>query len=160
MPINSFNLVSRSAATTVRLGVGAGFADWVIAKAAGEAPELSRYGPWLAAEFQRATARDLVAAGRALGRYDARPWAGQLGIPATVLVTTRDRLVRPAKQYELAQALRARVFEIDADHDLPLAKGGEYARLTRLAVDAAAAAVAAGPAGPAAEMTRGEGSHD
>ena len=100
-----------------------------------EAPELGSYRPWLAAEFHRATARDLVAAGRALSHYDARPWAGQLDIPAAVLVTARDRLVRPAKQRELAKVLRARVFEIDADHDLPLANGGEYARLTRLAVD-------------------------
>ena len=52
----------------------------------------------------------------------------------------RDRLVRSAKQRELAEVLRACVFEVDADHDLPLAKGGEYARLTRLSVDAAAAA--------------------
>jgi len=32
------------------------------------------------------------------------------------------------------------VIEIDADHDLPLIKGPEYASLTRLAVDTAAAA--------------------
>jgi hypothetical protein len=32
------------------------------------------------------------------------------------------------------------VIEVDADHDLPLVKRDEYARLTRLAVDTAAAA--------------------
>jgi 3-oxoadipate enol-lactonase len=126
---------------SLRFGVATGFAERIIRAAMDEAPELGSYRPWLAAEFQRATARDLVAAGRALSRYDARPWAGRLGIPAVVLVTTRDRLVRAAKQRELAKVLRARVFEIDADHDLPLAKGGEYARLTRLLVDRAAAAV-------------------
>lgn len=125
----------------LRLGFGVGFFKGVIRRAVDEDPELGSYRPWLAAEFQRATARDLVAAGRALSRYDARPWAGQLDIPAAVLVTTRDRLVRSAKQHELAEVLHACVFEVDADHDLPLAKGGEYARLTRLAVDAAAAAV-------------------
>ncbi len=57
-----------------------------------------------------------------------------------MLITTGDRLVRPSKQRELAEALHADVIEIDADHDLPLVRGGEYARLTRLAVDAAAAA--------------------
>ena len=87
-----------------------------------------------------------MAAGRGLSRYDARPWAGQLAIPAAVLVTTRDRLVRPAKQRELAEALRASVFEIDADHDLPLVKGGEYTRLTRLMVDNVAAAAGLKPA--------------
>jgi hypothetical protein len=36
------------------------------------------------------------------------------------------------------RALNADVIEIEADHDLPLVKGAEYARLTRLAVDTVA----------------------
>jgi 3-oxoadipate enol-lactonase len=136
----------------LRFGFGVGFFEGVIRRAVDEDPELGRYGPWLAAEFQRATALDLVAAGRALSRYDARPWAGQLGIPAAVLATTRDRLVRLAKQRELAKVLRADAFEIDADHDLPLAKGGEYARATRLLVDRVAAA-----SGSALSGTAGHG---
>ncbi len=131
----------------LRAGVGIGFFDRVIRDATAADPGLGGYYPWLAAEFQRATASDLVAAGHALSRYDARPWAGQLGIPAAVLVTTRDRLVRLAKQRELAEVLRARVFEIDADHDLPLANGTEYARLTRLSVDSVAAASGLAPSG-------------
>lgn len=123
----------------LRFGAGVDFFGRVIRDAAGEDPGVGGYRPWLAAEFQRATASDLVAAGRALSGYDARPWAGELDVPAAVLVTTRDRLVRPAKQHQLAQVLRAQVFEVDADHDLPLAKGTEYARLTRLSVDTVAA---------------------
>jgi 3-oxoadipate enol-lactonase len=125
---------------SLRMGAGAGFIERTLSQAVAEAPELDGHRPWLAAEFRRATARDLVAAGRALSHYDARRWAGQLDVPAAMLITTRDRLVRPAKQRELAAALRARVLEIDADHDLPLVKGDEYARLTRLAVDKVAAA--------------------
>ncbi len=124
----------------VRFGAGAVFVERVLRRAAMEDPGVDRCRPWLAAEFRRATARDLVAAGRALSRYDARPWAGQLNVPAAMLVTTRDQLVHPAKQRELAEVLGASVFEIDADHDAPLAKGGEYATLTRLAVDKVAAA--------------------
>ena len=131
---------------SLRFGVGAGLVDRVLRKAVEESSELDGYWPWLAAESRRATARDLVAAGRALSRYDARPWAGQLDIPAAMLITTRDHLVRPAKQRELAEALRAFVLEIDADHDLPLVKGGEYARLTKLAVDTVAAAAGLKPA--------------
>ena len=130
----------------LRAGAGVGFFDHVIREAAGEDPGLDGYRPWLEAEFQRATASDLVAAGRALSRYDARPWAGQLGIPAAVLTTTRDRLVRLAKQVELAEALRAHVFAIDADHHLPLSNRAEYARLTRLLVDKVAAASGLAPA--------------
>jgi len=64
-----------------------------------------------------------------------------------MVVTTRDQLVRPAKQRELAGALGAHIIEIDADHDLPLVRGEEYARVTKLAVDTAASA--AGLATPA-----------
>lgn len=120
---------------SLRLGAGARFVERLLRRAVEDAPELDGYRPWLAAEFQRASARDLVAAGHALSRFDARPWAGQLNIPAAVLVTTRDRLVPRAKQRELADALRASVLEVDADHDLPLVNGTDYARLTRLAVE-------------------------
>jgi len=144
----------------LRLGFGAGFSEWAIGRAVDADPALDSYRPWLAAEFQRATAHDLVAAGRALSRYDARPWAGQLGIPAAVLVTTRDGLVRSAKQRELAKVLHAHVFEIDADHDLPLARGDEYAHLTRLPVDRVAAdsGLMLGTAG--AVRQRGKGRRD
>ncbi len=74
------------------------------------------YRDWLAAETMRNDARVIVEAGRALSRYDARPWAGSLGIPAGVLVSTRDRLVKPAKQRVLAQTLDATVVDVPMDH--------------------------------------------
>jgi pimeloyl-ACP methyl ester carboxylesterase len=124
----------------LRLGTGTGFTERLLRQTIEEAPELEAYRPWLAAEFRRGLARELADAGRALSRYDAQPWAGELGLPAVTLITTSDRLVRPAKQRELAEALHAHVIEVDADHDLPLVNGDEYARLTKLAVDTAAAA--------------------
>ena len=124
----------------LRLGTGAGFVERVLRQAIDEAPELDVFRPWLAAEFRRGLARELADAGRALSRYDAQPWAGQLGLPAVTLITTSDRLVRPSKQRELAEALHAHVIEVDADHDLPLVKSDEYARLTKLAIDTAAVA--------------------
>ena len=111
----------------LRLGTGHGFVERILRQAIEESPELDAYRPWLAAEFRRGLARELTDAGHALSRYDAAPWAGQLGLPAAMLITTRDRLVRPAKQRELAGVLHAQVIEIDADHDLPLIKGPEYA---------------------------------
>jgi 3-oxoadipate enol-lactonase len=59
-------------------------------------PPMGRYVPWLLGEIQRGNAHALVDAGKALRHHDARPWAGSLGIPAAVLLTTRDHLVRPA----------------------------------------------------------------
>jgi len=128
----------------LRLGTGAGFVERVLRAATEEQPQLEVIRPWLIAEFRRGLAPELADAGRALGRYDARPWAADLGLPAAVLITASDRLVRPARQRELAEALHARVIEIDADHDLPLVKSADYARLTRLAVDTVAAAASVG----------------
>jgi pimeloyl-ACP methyl ester carboxylesterase len=128
----------------LRLGSGADLAERVLRQAAEEQPELEALRPWLTAEFGRGLAAELAAAGRALSRYDARSWAADLGLPAAALITTRDRLVRPAKQRELARALSADVIEIEADHDLPLANGAEYARLTGLAVDTVAATAGLG----------------
>ena len=127
----------------LRLGTGAGFVERILREAIEEAPDLDVYRPWLAAEFRRGLARELADAGRALSRYDAQPWAGQLGLPAAMLITTSDRLVRPAKQRELAEALQAHVIEVDADHNLPLVRADEYGRLTKLAVDTAAAGLQA-----------------
>ena len=125
---------------SLRLGTGAGFTERILRQNIEDRPELAILQPWYAAEFRRGLARELADAGRALSRYDASLWAATLGLPAVMLVTTRDRLVRPAKRRQLAEALHAQVIEIAADHDLPLVMGADYARLTRLAVDTAAAA--------------------
>jgi 3-oxoadipate enol-lactonase len=141
----------------LRLGTGTGFAERILRQAVEDRPELGPYRPWLAAEFRRGLARELADAGRALSRFDASPWAAHLGLPAVMLVTTRDRLVRPAKQRQLAEALDAEVIEVEADHDLPLVNGTAYARLTRLAVDTAAAAAAGRGAARMRGQDRGRG---
>lgn len=72
---------------------------------------------WAAAELSRGSSVDLAEAGRELSRYDARPWIGELrGLPAAVVLTTRDRSVLPRKQRALAQALDAATFTVRADH--------------------------------------------
>ena len=123
----------------LRLATSAGFVERILRQAIEERPELDVHRPWLAAEFRRGLPRELADAGHALGRYEAEPWVAELDVPAVMLITTRDRLVPPHKQRELAAALRAHVVEIEADHDLPLVEGEKYSRLTRLAVDTAAA---------------------
>jgi pimeloyl-ACP methyl ester carboxylesterase len=71
---------------------------------------------WLQSELMRHSSRDIAEAGRELGRFDSRPWLGSVDVPTAVVVTTRDRAVRPSKQRELASAARARVFEADVNH--------------------------------------------
>jgi pimeloyl-ACP methyl ester carboxylesterase len=78
----------------------------------GETPE----AVWLQSEVMRHSARDLVEAGRELGRFDSRPWLGAIGAPSAVVLTTKDDLVSPGKQRELAAAAGAEVFEAHVTH--------------------------------------------
>ena len=124
---------------SLRLGAGVDLAERVVRQAVEEQPGLgATSGGWPPSSAAGSPANS--PARHAVSRHDARPWAGQLRLHAAMLITTRDRVVRPSRQRELAQVLQAQVIEIDADHDLPLVNGQEYARLTRLAVDTAAAA--------------------
>jgi pimeloyl-ACP methyl ester carboxylesterase len=71
---------------------------------------------WLMSEITRHSPRDIGDAGRELGRFDSRPWLGQVKLPSAVVVTTKDGAVPPRKQHELARALGAHVFEAPIDH--------------------------------------------
>lgn len=102
---------------------------------------LAPYVPWLSAEMARNDSFALVDAGRALSRHDARPWVGELdGVAAGSLITTQDRLVRPRKQRQLAEALGATVRELAGDHLAALADAADYSRLTVELIELVAAA--------------------
>jgi 3-oxoadipate enol-lactonase len=85
-----------------------------------------RVTAWLLSELERHSARDVAEAGRELGRFDSRPWLGTVTVPAAVVLTTRDTAVAPRKQQALAEALRARVFEVALDHMALPTQGAVY----------------------------------
>jgi len=72
---------------------------------------------WMLSELMRHESRDVAEAGRELGRFDSRPWLSSLRrIPTAMVLTTRDQMVAPSKQRELAEASGAAVFEVALDH--------------------------------------------
>lgn len=89
---------------------------YLLTRLLGVGHQLEPYVPWLEGEMRRGDHLGIVQAGRALSRHDARLWASALGRPAAAVVTTRDRLVPPRKQRELATVLGAEVIELDGDH--------------------------------------------
>ncbi len=104
-----------------RLGPSKGLVERYLSQVVELSPELAQWQGWLKGEMRRGDPSALAQAGRALSRYDARPFAGSVGVPAAVVVTTLDRLVRPKKQRALASAIpSAKSFELAADHDAPL----------------------------------------
>jgi 3-oxoadipate enol-lactonase len=71
---------------------------------------------WIASELVRGSSRDVAEAGRELGRFDARPWLGEIARPAAVVLTRDDDAVPPHLQRKLAAGLGAPVFESPGDH--------------------------------------------
>jgi 3-oxoadipate enol-lactonase len=71
---------------------------------------------WLLSELLRHSARDVAEAGRELSRFDSRPWLRSLEIPTAMVLTTRDTVVLPRRQSELADLVGARVFEAPIEH--------------------------------------------
>ncbi len=80
----------------------------------GEGGPLER---WVRAEFLRNDPAAVLQAAAAIGRFQSRDWLGDIAAPAAVVVTTQDRLVPPARQLRLADAIPgATVHAIPADH--------------------------------------------
>jgi pimeloyl-ACP methyl ester carboxylesterase len=97
--------------------------------------ELVPFVPWIEAEMRRGDTLAIVQAGRSLGRYDARPWASSIGVPAAALITTADHLVKPSKQRALARALHAVEVDVAGDHLVPWERPGAFSQATLAAVD-------------------------
>lgn len=66
---------------------------------------------------------------RAIKRFDARKWLPTIDTPGLVIIPTRDQLISPAQQYELAGLLRnAEIRELrDARHEAILTHASEIA---------------------------------
>ena len=72
---------------------------------------------WARAELSRTTLASAVSAIQAVCEFSSDSWVGQLGIPAAVVVTTRDHIVPAGRQLRLARAIPgATVHEVPADH--------------------------------------------
>jgi 3-oxoadipate enol-lactonase len=98
---------------------------------------------WLQSELMRHSATDIAEAGRELGRFDSRPWLGAIALPFAVVLTTRDELVAPDRQRELAAAAQAQVFEVALMHMELSWRGGDYNPALLQALDALRATAAA-----------------
>lgn len=115
----------------LRLGPQRGLVERVLRDAIETAPDLAPYRGWLKGELRRGDPAEIADAGRALGEYDARPFAAHVDVPTAVVVTTRDRLVRPRKQRALVGAIPgARMLELAGDHDASLVHPDAFVAVT------------------------------
>lgn len=72
---------------------------------------------WAALEVSRHSPRMLLEAGHSICTYDARRWLHEIDVPTAAVVTTRDRTVPPALQYEMVGAITgASIVPVDDGH--------------------------------------------
>ena len=95
---------------------------------------LRPYLGWMLAEWRRNDPWHIAQAARAISRFDARPWLASLGVPAVVVLTTRDQLVPPRKQRLLAETASAAVIPLDGDHFVNVLQPAEFSAATTRAV--------------------------
>jgi 3-oxoadipate enol-lactonase len=137
-----YNRIGGWQGTAQRMTAGRWGAHRVVSKAIRENPDAAAMRPWLVGEMERGHSAAIRGAGRALGRFDGGPIASAHDVPASVVVTRRDRLVRPPRQEALAAAWQADVIELDADHDAPVAQPAAFVDAVLHAVRAVAATIA------------------
>lgn len=85
------------------------------------------YEPWALEQLSEHDWPAVLAAGGALGRFSSREWIGSIDVPAAVLITDDDRVVPPARQARLADAIPgAFVHHLDAGHDACVAAADRF----------------------------------
>ena len=72
---------------------------------------------WALDEMRRCSPAALLGATQALGRFSSHEWIHEVDVPTAVVVTTKDRLVSPARQLKLANAISgATIHPAHTDH--------------------------------------------
>ena len=93
------------------------WAQRLLARVARERLAATGFADWAERELLRRDPRAVLQAAAALGGYTAEPWIGDIDVPTSVLVHTRDELVPPRRQLELASVVPGAVAHfVDADH--------------------------------------------
>ena len=92
---------------------------------------------WAAGEMRRHDLVKVMEAGQAIGSYNARRWIGEVDVPTTVLITTKDRAIPAVEQHKLAEAIPGSEVHLVDDGHVVCARPSFGTVLTR-AVDSVA----------------------
>lgn len=115
-----FTTMMAVAAGTTRLGQVAAWMPLSGARRLGSLAPANRPSTmrrWAGAEMRRHDLRMVMEAAHAVGTYNAKGWIGDIDVPTAVMVTTRDRAIRPVDQLRLALAIDgASIHRIDDGH--------------------------------------------
>lgn len=94
------------------------------------------YADWAQRELVRRDPHAVLQAAIALGRYSAADWIGAVDVPTAVLVHTRDQVVPPSRQIELASSVPgATTHYVGADHVAVIRQPHHFVRALIDAID-------------------------
>lgn len=88
----------------------------------------ARHARWLWAAMLNRDPTLFYESGKAAWRFDSRPWVGQIDVPTMMIIPTKDQIIAPRTQYELAELIGANpVVEISgAGHESVLSHPEDY----------------------------------
>ena len=82
---------------------------------------------WTIEQVLRHDWNQVLAAGRAIGRFDSTPWIGQVDVPSAVVVTLDDEVVPTSEQRAMADSLPfASVHAVAGGHTACGAASGDF----------------------------------
>jgi pimeloyl-ACP methyl ester carboxylesterase len=112
----------------LRIGTPKGIVDRYLRRAAELSPDLEQFGGWIKGEVRRGDPTDIAAAGRSIGTFDFREFAGDVTVPTVSVISRNDLMVREIRQRELADAIPgAKTLELDGAHNAWMVKPKEFA---------------------------------
>jgi 3-oxoadipate enol-lactonase len=69
----------------------------------------------------------VMQAARAVIRFSSRDWASNIDAPTAVVITTKDQLVSPHRQYQLAASIPgSKIFRVPGDHLACVSAAGRF----------------------------------
>lgn len=72
---------------------------------------------WALEQFRQTRYGAMAAATAAIGKFDSSAWIGDIDVPTSVVVTARDRAIKPERQRWLARQIAgASSYEVDCGH--------------------------------------------
>jgi 3-oxoadipate enol-lactonase len=88
----------------------------------------SSWEAWAAQQAADHSWRMVAEAGGALGRFRADDWLGEIDVPTSVVLTTRDQVVPLARQIKMLEAIPgAEAFPVEGGHDAAVVHPAHFA---------------------------------
>jgi 3-oxoadipate enol-lactonase len=82
---------------------------------------------WMRSELERVSPAGLLSSMRSVGRFRSNRWIGGVDVPASVVITTKDRTVPARNQRKLADAIpAATIHEVAGPHDSIVSHAAEH----------------------------------